>query len=111
MDACQIDPRPLPAHLPAVPRDGHEPGERRGLFSGDLAELRHLRHRHRAGYKPDPRNGPQDGDRFGQGFVGVDMDLDPLLQVLDPPVWNLPEIGVDVFEFADGSDLLVGLAM
>ena len=60
---------------------------------------------------PDPRNRPQDGDGFGQGVVGVETDLDPLLQVLDPPVRNLPETGVDVFDFAGGHGLLVGRAV
>ena len=90
---------------------GREPRERGGLLSGDPAELGHLRDRHRAGHKPDPRNRPQDGDGFRQGSVGVDLDLDPLLQVLDAPVRNLPELGIDVFELAGRSGLLAGLAM
>ena len=76
--------------------------ERGGLLSGDPAELGHLRDRHRAGHKPDPGNRPQDGDGFRQGSVGVEAGLDPLLQVFDAPVQHLPEIGVDVFEFAGG---------
>ena len=38
---------------------------------------------HRANYKPDPRNVPQDGNDFGQGLIGIKADLDPLLQILD----------------------------
>ena len=98
--------RGLAAFVAALPDLPEQPA------SGQIRAVSDLfRDQHCAGHKPDPGNGPQDGDGFRQGSVGVEAGLDPLLQVLDAPVQHLPEIGVDVFELAGGSVLLVGLAM
>lgn len=61
---------PFPAHVPAVTRNGREPCESGGLFSGDLSELAHPGDQHHAEHRPDSGNGPQDCGGFGQTAIG-----------------------------------------
>ena len=89
---------PLPAHLSAVPRDGREPRERGGLLSGDPAELGHLRDRHRANHRADPRNRLQDGGGLGQdGFVRKKAP-DPLFHLSDLALQQLDKLAGQVLD-------------
>ena len=77
--SATVADRSLPAHLSAVFRNRHKPFESDGMFSDFLSNLGHFDDQHSARHRPDSRNGLQDGDCFGQGFIGCMVGFGPLV--------------------------------